>query len=214
MTKPIGVLGGTFDPVHHGHLRLALEAADRAGLEHVRLIPLHTPPHRDAPVAAPGQRLDMLRLAVEGIDALIPDDCELERGGVSYTIDTLRQIRSALPDRHLCLITGMDAFLRLNTWHDWRAIPETAHIIVVNRPDEESETADPEIATLLADGSTTDASKLQESESGTILRIDVPFLDISSTRLRRMLAEGRDCRFLLPQQTLDYIHQHQLYRRA
>ncbi len=211
MTKPIGILGGTFDPVHHGHLRLALEALDRAGLDHVRLVPLHTPPHREQPIAAPGQRREMLRRALEGIDSLILEDCELERQGVSYTIDTLQEIKTKIPDRHLCLIMGMDALQSLNTWHRWRAIPETAHIIVVERPGESMPETEPEVAALLETASATDPALLQRTEAGVVLRIRIPSLDISSTRLRKMFAQGRDVRFLLPSSVLEFIHHEKLY---
>lgn len=211
MTKPIGILGGTFDPVHHGHLRLALEALDRAGLDHVRLVPVHTPPHRGEPAASPGQRREMLRRAIEGIDSLVLEDCELERQGVSYTIDTLQEIKSRMSDRHLCLIMGMDALQSLNTWHRWQAIPETAHIIVVERPGETLPETEPEVTTLLEKASTTDPEVLQGTENGTVLRIRIPLLDISSTRLRKMLAQGRDPRFLLPSQVLEFIYHENLY---
>ncbi|MEX2523346.1 MAG: nicotinate-nucleotide adenylyltransferase [Gammaproteobacteria bacterium] len=208
---PVGILGGTFDPVHHGHLRLALETLELAGLDHVRMVPLHTPPHRGQPVAAPEQRREMLRLALEGIDSLILEDCELRREGVSYTIDTLQEIKACMPDRHLCLIMGMDALQSLNTWHRWRAIPKSAHIIVVERPNETMRETEPGVAALLGSAATTDSAVLQEKESGAILRIRIPALDISSTRLREMFASGQDPRFLLPSQVLEFIYHENLY---
>lgn len=197
--------------MHHGHLRLALEALDRADLDHVRLVPVHMPPHREEPVAAPEQRREMLRQALAGIDSLILEDCELERQGVSYTIDTLREIKSRMPGRHLCLIMGMDALQSLNNWHRWSDIPETAHIIVVERPGETVPETEPEVAALLEKSSTTNPAVLQTKEAGAILRIPVPLLDISSSRLRQMFSQGRDARFLLPLSVLEFIYHEKLY---
>jgi nicotinate-nucleotide adenylyltransferase len=211
MTKPIGILGGTFDPVHHGHLRLALEARDQAKLDHVRLVPLHTPPHREPPQASPGQRRAMLRLAVEGVDGLVPEDCELERGGVSYTIDTLEALRARLPEQPLCLITGMDAFARLDSWHRWQAIPETAHLILVERPGQTAAPPAAPVAALLERAVTADSSVLRQAPAGAVLRIGIPELDISATRLRALFAEGRDPRFLLPPAVVRYIQEQHLY---
>lgn len=211
MTKPIGILGGTFDPVHHGHLRLALEVMDAAGLEQVHLVPVNTPPHREQPVATPEQRREMLRLALDGIDDLVLEECELQRPGISYTIDTLREIGARRPGTHLCLILGMDAFAKLNAWHEWQAIPETAHIIVVERPGLDTAAPEPEVAALFEKALTTDAAALRTTAAGTVLHIAIPRLDISATRLRSLFARGRDARFLLPPRVLEFIQQERLY---
>jgi len=211
--KPIGILGGTFDPVHHGHLRLALECLEQADLAEVDMVPLHIPPHRISPVATPEQRREMLRLALEGAPGLKLDDCELQRGGVSYTVDTLAHMRQRYGNRPLCLIMGMDAFARLDTWHQWPLLLTHAHIIVVQRPGNEAVIDNPEIASLYAKASVKSHEELHSSPGGRILNINIPMLDISATRLRDMLAQGRDIHFLLPPAVLAFIRQHHLYLR-
>lgn len=129
------IYGGTFDPIHHGHLRLALEIGDRLGVDRVTLVPCHIPPHRGATGASPEQRLRLLELAIAGERQLCVDDRELVRGGASYTADTLRQLRAEIgPDRPLVMVVGTDAFAGLDRWDSWQQIPELAHIVVVRRP--------------------------------------------------------------------------------
>ena len=212
--KPLGVLGGTFDPIHHGHLRLALECYERLALDEVRLIPLHTPPHRHVPIAEPAHRLAMLQLAVAEHSALVADDREIQRSGVSYTIDTLRSLREQRNSQPLCTIMGLDAFQTLDSWRDWRLILEYSHIIVVNRPGSPVSFESEEIAHLFEKNSVTDPSDLQQQPAGTILKIDIPMLDISATRIRQLVSEKRDTHFLLPDSVINYIEQHDLYKTA
>ena len=134
MDKPIGILGGTFDPVHNGHLRMAIEVMELCALDEVRLTPLHTPPHRLLPNTTPQHRLAMLSHAVKEVQGLRIDERELQRAGVSFTVDTLRSLREELGNKPLCLIMGMDAFQGLNTWHEWTSLVDLAHIIVASRP--------------------------------------------------------------------------------
>ncbi len=131
---PVGVFGGTFDPVHHGHLRTALEVLEGCGLEQLRLVPALVPPHRPQPRAPAPLRLEMLRRAVAGEPRLVVDDRELRRGGPSYTVDTLAELRAAVGTRPLCLVLGADAFLGLPGWHRWRELFALAHLVVVERP--------------------------------------------------------------------------------
>ena len=126
--KPIGILGGTFDPIHFGHLRSGLEVYESLEFEHIRLIPCGVPPHRELPIASNEQRLAMMRLAVEDNTKLIVDQRELQREGPSYTVDTLLELRQEFPDTPLCLIIGSDAFLGLDSWHQWKKIPQLAHL--------------------------------------------------------------------------------------
>ncbi|MEJ2759990.1 MAG: nicotinate-nucleotide adenylyltransferase [Gammaproteobacteria bacterium] len=211
MEKPIGILGGTFDPVHHGHLRLALECLEAAALTEVALVPLHTPPHRRPPVASPEQRREMLRLAVEEVRGLALEDCELQRGGVSYTVDTLAELRARYGGRPLCLIMGRDAFARLDTWHQWPLLLQHAHIIVAQRPGNQAGIENPEIAAVHAQAAVRDHRELRTSPSGRILDISIPMLDISATRLRQLRADGRSIRFLLPPAVLAFIEANHLY---
>jgi len=212
MTQPVGILGGTFDPVHHGHLRLAVECLDNLDLAEVRMIPLDTPPHRGAPAAGPAQRLKMLQLAVEGTKGLVADDREVRRGGVSYTVDTLRSLRTEFGIRPLALIMGMDAFQTLHTWRQWTGLLDYAHIIVVNRPGSPVEFEHPEVAELFASRSTPSISGIAAHPSGAILKVDLPLLDISAARIRKLIATGNDPRFLLPTPVLDYIRREGLYQ--
>ncbi len=133
--RRIGIFGGTFDPVHNGHLRTALEVAELLAFDELRLVPASVPPHRGAPLATAAERLRMLQLAADAHPGFVVDDRELVRGGASYTIDTLRSLRAELGETvRLCLIVGMDAFAAIDTWKEWRALGDHAHIVVVQRP--------------------------------------------------------------------------------
>lgn len=208
--KPIGILGGTFDPIHHGHLRLALEIVRSLPMSSLRLMPLHTPPHRKPPVASVAQRLAMLKLATEGVPGLEIDAREIHRTGVSYTIDTLKSMRSELQEAPLLLIMGMDAFQSFNTWREWNAITDYSHIILVDRPGSHTEITHPELQDFFCKHASDNPSVLNE-RAGAILKLEIPMLDISSTQIRQQIAEGRDPRFLLPDKVIKYIKQETLY---
>ncbi|MBI2992995.1 MAG: nicotinate-nucleotide adenylyltransferase [Gammaproteobacteria bacterium] len=212
MSSPIGILGGTFDPVHHGHLRLAIECLDTLDLAEVRLIPVDTPPHREAPAASPTQRLKMVQLAVEGTNGLVADDREVRRKGVSYTVDTARSLRGEFGPRPLALVMGMDAFQLLHTWRQWTALLDYVHIIVVNRPGSPVEFENREVADLFAARSVPSFAGIAAQPSGAILKVDIPLLDISAARIRGLIGTGRDPRFLLPPPVLDYIRREGLYQ--
>jgi len=211
---PIGILGGTFDPVHHGHLRLARECLDSLGLAEVRLIPVHSPPHRAVPAATPAQRLRMLEIATQGAPGLVADGRELERGGHSYTIDTLEPLRREAGDRPLCLLMGMDAFRQINTWKRWTALLEYAHIVVVDRPGKEPRFDDREVAGLFVEHAAPGPDTLHALPAGRILRLNAPLLDISATHIRELIAAGRSPRWLLPDAVIDYIQREKLYQSA
>ncbi|MEM7406188.1 MAG: nicotinate-nucleotide adenylyltransferase [Pseudomonadota bacterium] len=206
----IGLLGGTFDPVHNGHLRVALELADLVGMTSVRLVPVGVPSHREAPEASNTQRLRMLTAASAGIALLEVDTRELERDGPSYTIDTLEALRAELPNASLCLIIGMDQFLMLHHWHRWREILDFAHLCVVQRP---GATADygPEVARLLRGHEVLGPERLRTTTHGAVLLGQVPVLDISSTRIRTLVSRRRSPDFLVPDAVIDIIKNEQLY---
>lgn len=213
-TGPLGILGGTFDPVHHGHLRLAEEAADACGLERVRLIPAALPNLRDAPATPASHRLEMVRLAVRGNPRLCVDDRELRREGMSYTVDTLLELRGELGTaRALCLILGADAFLRLPRWSRWLSLFDLCHVVVATRPGydlDASARAVPELgAQWLARNA--GAADLSRSAAGRIARVDIPLLEISATDVRARFAKGASVRYLLPEAVVDYIAAHHLY---
>ena len=137
----IGIFGGTFDPIHYGHLRPASEIRRTLNLDALYLVPAANPPHRPSPVATPAQRLTMLELALTEFPELQVDDRELQRGGISYTVDTLRSYRSQYPQAALALLVGTDAFDGIETWHQWQQLPELAHIVVMQRPGRVPETS-------------------------------------------------------------------------
>jgi nicotinate-nucleotide adenylyltransferase len=206
----IGVLGGTFDPVHHGHLRLALEMREALELDQVLLVPAARPPHRSPPVAPATERLAMLLAAVEGVPGLRVDERELDRSGPSYTVDTLRSLRSERPGWALCLLLGMDAFAGLHTWSRWAELPRLAHLGIARRPGSQ-EPELPELARLLTQARVAQPAGLRRGFAGGVAVADVPALDISSTRIRGLLAAGRDPRYLLPAPVLELITRRGLY---
>ncbi|MBC7161988.1 MAG: nicotinate-nucleotide adenylyltransferase [Immundisolibacter sp.] len=212
--RPVGILGGTFDPVHIGHLRAAIEICDALDLAQVRLIPAHVPPHRSQPVASAAQRLAMLRLAVRGVAGLTVDARELERAGPSYTVDTLTDLRMQLGRRPLCLLVGEDAFLGLTTWHRWQDLFELAHLVVMQRPPLPGEPArelPPALARAVAGRWADSAQALAGSAAGLVWRQALPPLDISATRVRAALRAGRSVHFLVTDGCLRYIRRHHLY---
>nr|VFK04566.1 MAG: nicotinate-nucleotide adenylyltransferase [Candidatus Kentron sp. H]VFK04790.1 MAG: nicotinate-nucleotide adenylyltransferase [Candidatus Kentron sp. H]VFK07771.1 MAG: nicotinate-nucleotide adenylyltransferase [Candidatus Kentron sp. H] len=208
--SPIGILGGTFDPVHNGHLRFALEVRHQLSLSSVRLIPLRKPPHRTSPQAADEIRLRMLMAAVRDEEGLIVDDQELRRNGISYTVDTLNVLQQRFPEHSLCLILGMDAFCQLTTWNQWRRILELAHIAVAQRPGT-SLPMEGEIVHLLAKRKTSDPARLCEEPAGHIMVLPVPQLDISATRIRAQVTHSASIRYLVPDSVLEIITHEQLY---
>lgn len=200
--KAIGIFGGAFAPFHYGHLRLAIEARARLGLSEVRLIPTAHPPHRpDSRVSAP-RRLDWLRLAVRKERGLIADDRELRREGPSYTVDTLASLRQEFPEAALVLLMGADAFSHLHSWNRWSEILGLAHIAVAARPGTHIEPS-AECAPQLAGCGAGKSGQLLTQRSGLWTPLDLPLLDISSTRIRRLLKAGISVRGLVPDAILN-----------
>lgn len=194
---PLAILGGTFDPVHIGHLRVALEAADALSAE-LRLMPASVPPHREQPVATAAQRVAILRAALVGQDRLRLDERELSRSGRSYTIDTLIELREEMGrDRCLVLLVGRDAFCGLPTWHRWRELFEHAHIGVLSRPGHLIEISD-ELAREVSSRLISASSLGDHGAFGKVFDIAVSALQISATAIRELLRHGGDPRYLLP----------------
>ena len=208
--KPIGVFGGTFDPIHYGHLRTAFEMLEALRFDEVRFIPCGDPPHRGATFAAATQRLQMVQVAVAAQAGFVVDDRELQRAGPSYSIDTLLSLRDEFPDRSLGLIVGMDAFLGLPGWHRWREILDTAHIVVAHRPGWRAPGMGP-LGELLSERGTHRVEDLHEQIHGRIHIHAVTQLEISSTEIRDLVAAGRDPRFLMPDAVRDVIVQSTCY---
>lgn len=195
--NPIGIFGGTFDPIHYGHLRTAFELLQALRLTEVRFMPAGKPPHRETPVASAELRLAMVKAAVEGQPGFIVDDRELHREGPSYSVDTLATLRAEHPSRSLCLIVGMDAFLGLPKWYQWREILQLAHVVVAHRPGWRAPGMGP-LGELLVDRGTGRINDLHEARAGSIYIHAVTQLEISSTELRKLIAAGGDPRFLMP----------------
>src|SRR5690606_25574289 len=208
------ILGGTFDPVHNGHLRMAVELRDMLQAA-VHLVPSACPVHRATPGASAQERLAMLRLAVGNEPGLVVDDREIRRGGASYMFDTLAELRQEVgQETPLVLVLGCDAFNGLASWYRWLEIPDLAHIMILERPgwviSEQTE-----LRELLTKRQVSTISELYRQPSGLILPVVLSRLDISSSYIRSCIERGRSPRFLLPDPVLDFIRTHQLYvRRA
>lgn len=210
--KPVGVFGGTFDPIHHGHLRTAFELLEGLELEEIRFIPAARPPHRDAPGADAELRLAMVRAATEGQAGFVVDDRELRRAGPSYTVLTLAELRAELGARPICLVVGMDAFAGLPSWHRWQELLELAHLVVAHRPGWNPPQSG-EVGELLQTRRAGRVAELHGSSMGRILVQPVTQLEISSTRLRDIVASGRDPRYLVPEPVRAIISKTACYTR-
>ncbi len=209
---PVGVFGGTFDPVHYGHLRSALELVEHLQLQQLRLMPCAVPAHRDNPAVSAAHRAAMVSLAVAGEPSLSCDDRELRRTGTSYTIDSLVELRDELGEGHsLSLVMGCDALQGLATWHRWQELLDWAHVVVIARPGWQLPLAGP-VADWLGQHRMTAPLELRQRANGGILIEELRPLAISSTEIRSLLAQGRSPRYLLPQAVLDYIQTHNLYQ--
>lgn len=202
----IGIFGGTFDPVHYGHLRSALELKELFQLDHIRLIPCASPVHRDEPHATAWQRLEMLNLAIQNQSDFVIDGQELERAGGSYTFHTLTALRATYPTQPLLLFIGSDAFNDLTSWFCWQKLFDLAHIVVITRPNAPLNPLNDFLNARL----TSDKSQLKQL-AGQLFFQEITQLAISATAIRGMIAAKQNPRFLLPDAVLDYIIQNQLY---
>jgi nicotinate-nucleotide adenylyltransferase len=208
--KTIAIFGGTFDPIHCGHLQSALELKQRLSLDQLRLLPCHIPPHRQQPGVSSQHRLAMVKLAVEGSDLQV-DDCELQRDVPSYSIDTLQLLRQQLGQQlSLIWVMGADAFASFDSWHRWQDFLSLAHIVVMARPGEQLPTAGP-LAELLAKHRADSHELLQQHSAGLIRCETLTPYPISATAIRQSLAHQQAVDELLPAAVINYIQQHQLY---
>ena len=204
------IYGGTFDPIHYGHLRTAFEMLQALRFEHVHFIPCADPPHRGETFAPAVERMRMVELAVSGEDGFVADDRELSRAGPSYTIDTLTELRGEFPRRPLGLILGMDAFLGLHGWHRWDEILDVAHIVVAHRPGWRAPDMG-QLGDLIEHQGTHRVEDLHDAPGGRIHIHAVTQLEISSTEIRDLIAGGRDPRFLMPDSVRAYIERNECY---
>lgn len=207
----IGIFGGTFDPVHMGHLRMALELKQRLGMDEMRLVPCHIPPHRQAPVASAEQRLDMVELALAHCPDLGLDRLELGNPEPSYSLHTLQELRARLgPEPALCLAMGMDSLVGLPDWYRWEELLGLAHIVVAARPG----AALPERGLIsdYVDRHRAAGDTLRDSRAGSIIIEELTLLPVSATAIREQVRRGESAQFLVPDSVWAYILRQGLYR--
>ncbi|MCK5662368.1 MAG: nicotinate-nucleotide adenylyltransferase [Thiotrichaceae bacterium] len=210
---PIGIYGGTFDPIHYGHLRPNLELCERYEFDHVRFIPSFSPPHRDQPHTSALQRYEMVAQAIHLESRFVLDDREMKRGGSSYMVDTLKSLRQEFPQHPLCLLLGMDAFLGLDHWYHWQEILTYAHIIVSQRPDTDfysSTQCSPTMQNLYQTHQ-ADQERIRQSLCGAIRLENVTQLAISATDIRHRVKNNQSIRFLMPEAVINLIKCYDLY---
>ncbi len=212
LKQPIGILGGTFDPVHLGHLQIARSAAQAFNLAEVRLMPCYQPPHRALPIATPEQRLDMVRCAIQHEPLLKIEDCEIQRQGVSYMADTLEILHQQLPQTPICLILGVDAFLGFPTWHRYSKILELAHLIILPRSDHRLPQTGI-LAELFKKHAVENKMALSQTIAGYIILHALPLIDISATTIRQQIAAGNAPIEFLPPLVYEYIVKNNIYSR-
>ena len=208
----IGILGGTFDPIHYGHLRTALDVQETLQLSEVRFIPCGDPPHRNMPVASGLQRLAMVSAAIQGQAGFVVDDRELQRPGASYMVDTLASLKADFPQQSLCLMIGMDAFHGLESWHHWQQLFDYAHLVVMQRPGRKLKENDLGAGLQqLCEQNQVTVGQLANYPQGKLCFVDVTQLDISATDIRQRWQQGQQIRYLLPDQVLQVIQQQHIY---
>ena len=211
--RVIGIFGGTFDPIHYGHLRTAFEMLQALAFDEVRFVPCGDPPHRGNTFADAELRFRMVEAAIAGQAGFVSDDRELRRAGPSYSIDTLFGLREEFPDCSLGLIVGMDAFLGLPKWHRWDEILDLAHIVVAHRPGWRAPDTGP-LGDLISEFGTHRVDNLHQFTRGRIYIHAVTQLEIASTEIRDLVAAGRDPRFLMPDAVSRIIEETSVYMRA
>lgn len=215
MSTLIGVLGGTFNPIHLGHISIAQQVARALDFNQVRFIPAAQPPHKPAPKVSAQQRAEMVQLAIQDYPNFVLDTTELTRTGPSYTVDTLKLLHLAYPKSRFCLILGWDAFSKINTWHEWESLFSLAHIALVQRPQQQQNSLTMEIKNefekrlrQLSEAKTF----MHTQNAGLICEVPTFPLTISSTEIRQQLAQEQTPQGLLPSAVIDYIRKNQLYK--
>lgn len=203
----IGINGGTFDPIHFGHLRPALEVLNALGLDEVRFIPAYQPVHRELPSANAQQRCEMIELAIEPQSKFKLDTIEIDRGGPSYMVETLESIKAAEPDAMLVLMMGTDAFAKFNQWHRWQDILHTANLVVTHRPGEPVP-CQGEVGQIFKQYWVPNLTE----DAGQIVDLPITQLDLSATALRSYLKNGDSVDYLMPLSVAQYIRKHRLYQ--
>jgi len=212
--NPFVFMGGTFDPIHNGHLRTALELQQWLGVDQIALIPAKTPVHREAPGRTSEQRLEMVRLAVADEPALRVDDREICSDQPSYSLLTLQSLRKELGDeRPICMIMGMDAYQTLPSWHEWEKFIDLCHLIVVQRPGYQLPDGD-QISDFTQQHRVATPQDVLTKPAGSVLFHELTPLAISATQIRQTIEQGLSPRYLLPDQVWRYIQANRLYSQV
>ena len=207
MSRLICIFGGTFDPVHYGHLKPLDELRQQLAADAVHMLPASIPPHRPIPHASSQQRVDMLKLALQEYPGFVLDTRELERSGPSWTVSTLQSFRLQYPDDSLCLVMGSDAFDGLTSWYHWQEIPQLANIIVIERAGMETTTPGWAVDHLVRD-----VESLRDKTCACVLYVSLKGYAVSATEIRQKLFAGQDVSGMLPAEVIHYIHLNRLYQ--
>lgn len=212
----IGIFGGTFDPIHYGHLRIAEEIVETISLRKMRFVPAGMPRLRYAPIASPQHRAAMVHAAIQNNSRFVLDERETRRAGTSYSVESLRELRQEMGENiTLCFVMGADAFMKLAEWHSWRELFRLCHIIIAARPGHALATnhdvLPQELREECAQRWVSSASSLECASSGFIFVAPTTLLDISATAIRARISAKSSVRYLLPDAVLDYIETNHLY---
>lgn len=210
MQDLIGILGGTFDPFHKGHLHVAIQLLSKFPFKQIRILPCFEPVHRVQPVAKAEQRLEMCKLGVENQEKLIVDEREIKRQGPSYMIDTLKSLREEFPTEPLLLIIGMDSFAGFTSWKNWEKIPEFAHLLIVNRPNV-TLSSNKKLTSFTTSRLTTNIEDLKKQPNGLIYVAEIPPSPVSATTLRERASNKEDISDFVTSEVLQYILTHHIY---
>jgi len=213
----VGIYGGTFDPIHYGHLRVAEELADEVGFQQVVLVPSGTPRLRNIPSGSRNQRAEMVRLAIQDNSRFVIDNREIHRPGVSTTVESLREFQTeSISNRILCFIVGIDTFININQWIEWEEIFNLCHVIVVARPGygsiNDNQTLPQAVAQQLATRCAPSVNELMQQAAGLIYIARTSLLEISASHIRHLVSMNKSIRYLLPEIVADYIATNQLYQ--
>ena len=216
----IGILGGTFDPIHFGHTLPAKVVADYLKLDKILLIPANIPPHKTTPNVSAKQRAEMVKLACNNEAMFQCDQRELQRDGNSFTVDTLKELSQAYPQNRLFFIIGLDSLLSFTTWHKYQEILTLCHLVVNTRPNYQLSSLNQTTQNLLKNHQVNNISMLKNSHSGAIYLLSNTIdntktelnIDISSSEIRQRLANSKNCQRLLTSEVLDFINKNNLYR--
>lgn len=218
LAPPLGIFGGTFDPIHNGHIFPVIEAAQKTGIEKVALMPCHIPSHKNAATASSEDRLKMVELVCADYPLFYPDSRDIKRGKPTFTVDSLTELRQTLPTTPLCFFIGTDSLQNLSTWHDWQALFSLCHFVICDRQVGASQDAEghfhteQQVQSWMAQRQTADPADLHNSLAGRIYLAHTQTLPVSSTRVRQQLMNNQPVDTYLPSKIVDYIQQHKLYQ--